>query len=367
MICFYFTSGKHSSSTSETHSRDFKRIMDLEEFDNITKTEDSKTKPVVILLVDGGPDENPRYPKNINAAISHFRRYDLDAIFIATNAPGRSAFNPVERRMAPLSRQLSGVILPHEHFGSHLDQSGKTIDKDLEKKNFEYAGQVLAEIFCDTFIDNHVVIAEYVAENEVLSDTSNDEVSEEWKFRHVRSSQYFLQIVKCEDIKCCSKPRSCYFTFFPTRFLSAPIPLKYQPKMSVTQPESSNIKYASLFQGQLINGKVEIPYDKNCPSQSKTINERVCIDCGYYCASIELLKKHRKSLHNRIVNTKKKPKKVIAKRKNELMIETDSDVEWIDKQDVDVPIENIMEKDNDVDFENIISMQSHLQQPWENE
>jgi len=67
-------------------------------------------------------------------AMSHFKKHNLDAIFIATNAPGRSAFNRVERRMAPLSRELSGLILPHDHFGSHLDANGKTTDAELEKK-----------------------------------------------------------------------------------------------------------------------------------------------------------------------------------------------------------------------------------------
>lgn len=57
----------------------------------------------------------------IKVAISNFLEYKLDAIFIATNAPGRSAFNRVERRMAPLSRDLAGLVLPHDHFGSHLD------------------------------------------------------------------------------------------------------------------------------------------------------------------------------------------------------------------------------------------------------
>ena len=51
--------------------------------------------------VDGGPDENPRYQKTIACAIDYFHTYDLDAFFLVTNAPGRSAFSRVERRMAP--------------------------------------------------------------------------------------------------------------------------------------------------------------------------------------------------------------------------------------------------------------------------
>lgn len=84
----------------------------------------------------GGPDENPRYDKVIQMNIHHFIKNDLDAVIVACNAPGRSAYNRVERRMAPLSRALARIILPHEHFGTHLDSQGRTIDLDLEKLNF---------------------------------------------------------------------------------------------------------------------------------------------------------------------------------------------------------------------------------------
>ena len=38
----------------------------------------------------------------------------------------------VERRMAPLSHDVAGVILPHDTFGTNLDSKADTIDKDLE-------------------------------------------------------------------------------------------------------------------------------------------------------------------------------------------------------------------------------------------
>lgn len=81
-----------------------------------------------MMSVDGGPDER----KVINHAIDHFKEHDLDAIYVFTNAPGRSAFNRVERRMDPLRKALSGLVLPHDKFGNHLDGSGKTIDSELE-------------------------------------------------------------------------------------------------------------------------------------------------------------------------------------------------------------------------------------------
>ncbi len=42
--------------------------------------------------------------------------------------------------MCPLSHDLAGLILPHDHFGSHLNESGGIINIDLRK-----AGQILAE------------------------------------------------------------------------------------------------------------------------------------------------------------------------------------------------------------------------------
>jgi len=106
--------------------------------------------------------EKPRYDKVICVAIHHFLENDLDAVILATNGPGRSAFNRVERRMAPLSRELAGLILPHEHYGSHLDGDGKTVDEQLERCNFGFAGRTLTEVWSGLIIDGHPVVSEYV-------------------------------------------------------------------------------------------------------------------------------------------------------------------------------------------------------------
>lgn len=82
---------KHSSSTVATHAEDFAKLVELYLFKSIVKTDDDKINPILIMTVDGGPNENPRYLKTIAFAVKHFKSYDLDAIFIATNAPGRSA------------------------------------------------------------------------------------------------------------------------------------------------------------------------------------------------------------------------------------------------------------------------------------
>lgn len=186
-------SGKHSSSTATSHAQDLDTLLTIESFSKFIKNKDSKVKPVLIISSDGGPDENPRYRKVIAHAIEHFKQYDLDAVFIVTNAPGRSAFNRVERRMAPLSRELTGVVLPHDSFGTHLDSSGRTLDESLEKDNFQKAGEILAEIWSAVCIDGHEVVAKYIDPN---NDTSSvpDLPAEEWYTEHVRESQYLLQV-----------------------------------------------------------------------------------------------------------------------------------------------------------------------------
>lgn len=114
-------SGKHSSSSAASHAKDFMDLMECSEFTKIMKNPTGCIKPVCVTTVDGGSDENPRYPQVVEWAIHMFQKYDFDAYFIATNAPHHSAFNRVERRMAPLSRELTGIILPHDHFGNHLN------------------------------------------------------------------------------------------------------------------------------------------------------------------------------------------------------------------------------------------------------
>lgn len=118
----------------------------------------------MIVTVDGGPNENRRYTKTIECAINYFITQGLDAFFLATNTPERSAFNRVERRMVKFSQEMSGLVLPHDKFGSHLNSKGETIDSELEKKNFIHAGEVLAEVWSGMMIDGHPFLAEYIGE-----------------------------------------------------------------------------------------------------------------------------------------------------------------------------------------------------------
>lgn len=46
--------------------------------------------------------------------------------------------------------------------GTHLNEKGETIDTELEKENFNIAGNELASVWSQSVIDNYPVVAEYV-------------------------------------------------------------------------------------------------------------------------------------------------------------------------------------------------------------
>ncbi|KAL4710004.1 hypothetical protein ACJJTC_015982 [Scirpophaga incertulas] len=330
-------SGKHSSSTAKTHHSDFNRILQLPEF------ADFASKPVVIFSVDGGPDENPRYPKVIASAIKKFKELNLDAVFVATNAPGRSAFNRVERRMAPLSLPLSGLVLPHDTFGNHLDANGKTTNSDLELKNFAQAGKILSEIWSSIIIDNEPVVAEYLPpDNDDVGEMTDVLNDQHWYTRHVQESQYFLQIVKCTNKECCGDIRSDIRKILPQGFFPPPYPLRSESSLIFPSPEDvkASDHFASLFVRQSLNMEVEapfkiVPYDFYCPSIQDALIERICSVCSKYFASKKAAQLHKK-LHGRISSIKKeKALAIYSRRGKEVLCRIGADVEWMDVDDVD--------------------------------
>ena len=48
--------------------------------------------------------------------------------------------------MVPLSKDLAGIVLLDDSFGTHLDENGKTIDDVKELQNFRKAGEMFSEI-----------------------------------------------------------------------------------------------------------------------------------------------------------------------------------------------------------------------------
>ena len=110
----------------------------------------------------------------------------FDVLFVPTLAPGMSAYNNTERRMASLSKALWGLLLPPETCGKHLDSQRRTTNVELEKRNFKAAGHILAEIWNEVVLDKFPVVSEYV------EDVSKETVAydERWVIAHRRTSNY---------------------------------------------------------------------------------------------------------------------------------------------------------------------------------
>lgn len=53
-------SGKHSSSTAYSHALDLDNLLAKPEFKSYVQSSEGVIKPIMIQIVDGGPDENPR-------------------------------------------------------------------------------------------------------------------------------------------------------------------------------------------------------------------------------------------------------------------------------------------------------------------
>ncbi|KAK3907774.1 Cytochrome b6-f complex iron-sulfur subunit [Frankliniella fusca] len=304
-------SGKHSSSTAASHAVDFNTIYTLAEFREFVRDKDGAPKPVVAISVDGGPDEAPRHRAVLVEAVRHFRKLELDALFVVANAPGRSAYNRVERRMAPLSKELSGLVLPHDFFGSHLDASKRTTDDRLEQANFGAAAMILADVWSDLVIDGHPVVAEYVPEPTPGSDDGEhhdddggeeDAVSAAWLADHVRQSQYLLQIVKCPNRLCCDQLRSNLASVLPQRFLPPPVKVAHNSDglLTVSDPASAEGNFPNLLAMTALNipNKPSV-YDFFCPSVQNDLEARTCDFCGLYFPSITAKKEHIKELHGR--------------------------------------------------------------------
>jgi len=121
--------------------------------------------------------------------------------------------------------------LPHDKFGTHLNSSGKTVDIELEKMNFRFAAESLSAVWNENLIDDYPVSARYV---DPTSDKPEygEALDKKWRLSHVRTSQYFTQLVKCLDESCCAAFQSGYLSVFPDRFL--PPPIRYMEGLNGT-------------------------------------------------------------------------------------------------------------------------------------
>jgi len=82
----------------------------------------------------------------------------------------------------------------------------------------------LWEICTQITIDSFLTVAEYIVPEASELKTENVQTKDQdWCKNLVRTSQYYLQIVKCHDVNCCQPIRSSYFEIIADIFIPPPI------------------------------------------------------------------------------------------------------------------------------------------------
>ncbi|GET58415.1 hypothetical protein GLOIN_2v1766467 [Rhizophagus irregularis DAOM 181602=DAOM 197198] len=146
-------------TSSLTHMQDLESLVLDPQYDDVLKT-GGEIRPIWVLLVDERPDENPRHLKNIKIYCQLF-----------------------QKGMATLSGKLADIILPIDHFGSHLNtQVNARYVEELSNpfENLEFEGDDSPECF----------------------------VPWSWIENHCNLCQYSLDIKHCTNTSCCGPPRA---------------------------------------------------------------------------------------------------------------------------------------------------------------
>ncbi|CAG8831689.1 17413_t:CDS:2, partial [Gigaspora margarita] len=105
-----------------THMQNLQCLTQDPQYDEALKT-NSKIRPIWMLLVNGGLDENLRHLKKHKNICQIFKKFNLDYL----------------SEMATLSGKLAGITLPIDYFGTHLNTQGNVIHPELALQNFKYA------------------------------------------------------------------------------------------------------------------------------------------------------------------------------------------------------------------------------------
>ena len=368
---------KNNNSSAYSHQEDLMNAVKL--FPDAFCV-DGNVKPVLVKGVDGGPDENPRFDKTINMAVKTFTDLGLDRYIEVTNAPGLSAYYKVERKMCPLSNALTGVVLPADSYGSHL-QNGKTIDEDLEVKNFKAAGEALASIWNELVIDEYPCVAEFI-ENKPAEEVLKFQSSATFRRDHVFETQYLTAYLKCGNSDCCEPFRCKVESLFPHRQIPPLIPIEMgccgPQALDITKDLSDkDIRFANLTERIVYGDKLipddvkskygsRVPYDLYVPTLKDKIEKRICKDCFKYHATVKSLTAHKK------VCSKKKHKKTSQAVSVFLTTESSSsdssDNESIlDQENLEIvavrPKFSVIVADSFV--EKIVDLKEWLKTPWE--
>ena len=116
------------------------------------------------------------------------------------------------------------MVLPYDTFGSHL-VNGKSVDSELEVKNYNKAEEILSEIWNKLEIDKYPVQSQFISKP-VTEATKMFQPGAKFRAKHVFETQYMTVYLMCDDKQCCSAPKTQVGVFFPGQRIPALFPIK---------------------------------------------------------------------------------------------------------------------------------------------
>ena len=200
---------------------------------------------------------------------------------------GNSAFNTIERYMAPLSKAMVGTVLEHNHHGNHLDASKKTTDKELEIKNFFYGQQALSDLFNKVTIEGHNVTSEAIKPTSVQDRINKfgGKLSKRDRLflhKHYQEGSLSFQLFKCNDRHCCRPLRSNYRQYLRTGRMTVPILLERKESGAIAAVKKGVKTTRSMFYGDLhlneryVHEQKCFDYKQKCFDNNKIHSFRLC-------------------------------------------------------------------------------------------
>ena len=100
--------------------------LGLDSFKSFSKQSNVDLNPMWVFTKD--EHDGFRFPTTQRALIGFFKENNIDYIVAVCKAAGLCAYRFIKRRIAQLSTQLAGIVLPHVTYGIHLNGNDKTID-----------------------------------------------------------------------------------------------------------------------------------------------------------------------------------------------------------------------------------------------
>eukprot|EP01083_Nonionella_stella_P043785 118176_1 len=304
-------SGKHDTTDAFSHGIDMLRTFGLDSFKKVLYYK-GVIKSCIFWESDGANDESVKNDKMKKVWTYIFKHYDIDYICHYNSPCGMSAFNFIERYMVHLSRSIVGTVIDHMAHGNHLDASKKTIDDELEKKNFYHAQSALSEIFASVTVEENDFHSEAIHpmsydDRERLFGGPMTKADRIWLHKHTHQGTLVFQMFKCDDRACCKPLRSNIRQFLPTGRLPTPTLFERRESDGLIVPVKPDRKptrameFGDYLTNRFLSTAASMSVDTYRPdiSNEKRL-EMVCdICCSSFPNKTQKLR-HRRAVHPRV-------------------------------------------------------------------